>query len=136
MKWGLRVFGIFDLLTFLIFIPSKINYLFATFNFPFPMSAKIDALWQILVLFLFLATAYFFWFKPKSGLLFSFLLIPFRVAFIYFSLDFLSFLAYGFGFEQLISGVRFQVSWVYVLFYAEAARYIYSFYAYYKLHQS
>ncbi len=132
MKWGLRIFGILDLLTFLIYIPSKFNYLLATFNFPFSMSAKIDALWQIVVLLLFVATACFFWIKPNLGLLFSFILIPFRIVSIYYSLDFLSFLAYRVGFSELISSSIFQLDWLYVLFCGEAVRYVYSFYAYYK----
>lgn len=133
MKWGLRLFGIFDLLTFLIYLPSKFNYLLATFNLPFSMSAKTDALWQIVVLLLFLATAYLLWIKPKLGLLFSFLLIPFRIIFIYYSLDFLSFLSYEFGLVNYFSATISRFNWVYLLFLGEALRYVYSFYGYYKV---
>ncbi len=133
MKWGLRSFGILDLLTFLIFIPSKINYLSSTFQFAFSMNAKVDAIWQVIVLFLFLSTAILLWVKPIIGLFFSFVLVPFRVVFAYLSLEVLSFAAYKFGFGVFISSSFSQINWFYILFTFEALRYLYSFYAYYKL---
>lgn len=133
MKWGLRIFGILDLLTFLIFIPSKINHLLSTFQFPFSLSAKVSAFWEISALFFFLTTALYLWFKPKLGLLFTFFLIPFRVVFSYYSFDFLSYLAYNLGFSTLVSSANFQYNWFYCLLTFEAFRYLYSFYLYYKL---
>lgn len=130
MKFGLRVLGILDLLTFLIFISAKTSHLLATFQFPFPMSAKVVALWEIIVLFFFLKTAILLWIKPKSGLFFSFLLIPFRIVFIYYSFDFLSYLSHYFNISTFGD---FQNNWFYTLFFLESLRYMFSFYVYYKL---
>lgn len=67
-----------------------------------------------------------------KGLLFTFFLIPFRVVFIYYSFDFLSYLAYYLGFSALVSSSSFQYNWFYCLLIFEAFRYLYSFYLYYK----
>ncbi len=130
MKWGLRFFGLSDALTFLIFIPSKLDFLLSTFKFPFSVATKVEAIWEILVVLFFLLTAVLLLLKPKKGLFCSFIIIPFRIVFLYFSLDFLSFAAYNLGFENLISSANFQHHWFYVLIFFEILRYSISFYWY------
>ncbi|MBK0382484.1 hypothetical protein I5M32_05870 [Pedobacter sp. SD-b] len=133
MKWGLKLFGILDAITFLIFICPKFNYLISTFKFPFATAIKVAALWENLILLLFLITACFLFLKPKTGLIFSFILIPFKIAFSYYSFDFLSYLAYYMGFQPPVNNHTFQYNWYYFLLITEALRYLYSLYAYYKL---
>jgi hypothetical protein len=133
MKWGLKLFSILDCLTFLIFFSSKFNYLLSTFKFSFSIADNILAVWEIIVLLIFLLSSYLLWFKPKSGLFCSFILIPFRIVFLYFSFDFLSYLAYYLGFKDLVSTTVFQDKWFFILLALEALRYIYSIYAYYKI---
>jgi hypothetical protein len=133
MKWGLKLFCILDCLTFLIFISPKLNYLFSTFKFSFSIADNMLAIWEIVVLLLFLLSGYLLWFKPKSGLFCSFILIPFRFVFLYFSFDFLSYLTYYLGFKDLVSTVVFQDKWYFVLLALETLRYLYSIYIYYKI---
>lgn len=128
MKWGLRFFGLLDVLTFLIFIPSKFYFLLSTFKFPFSIATKVEAFWEVLVLLFFLLTAILLSFKPKKGLLCSFIIIPFRIVFLYFSFDFLSFSLYHLGFQNWISSAVFQHYWIYVLMIFEVLRYGISFY--------
>jgi hypothetical protein len=130
MKWGLRIFGFLDLLTFLIFIFPKTNYLLSTFELPFSIAQKFGAIWEIIVLLFFLLTAFFLFKKPKAGLIFSFIIVPFRISYIYFSLDILSYIAYYLGFSELISASYFQNYWFYVLIIFEVLRYILSLYWY------
>ncbi|MEO5911439.1 MAG: hypothetical protein ABIP95_11155 [Pelobium sp.] len=130
MKWGLRFFGLLDLLTFLIFIPSKFYFLISTFEFPFSAATKVGAIWELMVLLFFLLTGTLLFLKPKTGLLFSFILVPFRIVFLYFSFDFLSFLLYHLGFKNLVSSAGFQHYWFYVLMVFEMLRYGLSFYWY------
>ena len=133
MKWGLRFFGLLDVLTFLIFIPSIFYFFLSTFKFPFSIATKVEAVWELLVLFFFLITAIFLFLKPKSGLLFSFIIIPLRIIFLYFSFDFLSYLTFYFNFENLVSSATFQHYWFYVLIFSESLRYVISFYWYSNL---
>jgi len=133
MKWGLRIFGLLDAITFLIFISAKINFLLNTFNLSYSLSDKIGAIWEVLILLLFIITGILLLFKPQLGLSFSFLLIPFRIIFLYFSLDFLSFATYYLGYTEFISTAIFNQSWFYVLLTTEILRYTFSFYWYYKL---
>jgi hypothetical protein len=133
MKWRLRIIGILDAITFFIFISAKANYLFATFSLSYALNNQIGAIWDILVLFLFLITAILLWFKPTKGLFLSFLLIPLRIVFLYFSLDFLSYLAYNLGYVEFISTGIFQQNWFYFLLLGEGIRYIFSFYWYYQI---
>jgi len=127
------MFAILDCFTFLIFILPKFYYLLGTYNFSFSISVKISAIWEILILLFFLLTSYFLWFKPKSGLICSFILIPFRVVFLYFSFDFLSYLSYYLGFKHFVSTAMFKYYWFYILLILEGLRYLDSVYTYYKL---
>ncbi len=133
MKWGLRFFGLLDALTFLIFIPSKFNFLLSTYKIHFSIAFKVHAIWELLVLLFFLTTAILLILKPKTGLFYSFIILPFRIVFLYFSFDFLSYLAYHFGLENLVSSTSFQNYWFYVLIFSEIIRYAISFYWYSNL---
>jgi hypothetical protein len=134
MKWGLRFLGCCDILTFLLFINPKSQFLLQTFEYQnFSMAQKAFALWEVLVLLFFLLSGLLLILNKKSGLLTSFLIIPFRVVFLYFSIDFLSFSAYYFGFKNLVSSATFQHYWFYVLIFFEVLRYSVSFYWYNNL---
>ncbi|MBD3748847.1 MAG: hypothetical protein IE931_05080 [Sphingobacteriales bacterium] len=134
MKWILRFFGCCDVLTFFIFITPKFQYLQQNLSYSyFSMGQKAAALWEVLVLFLFLLSGILLLLKKKSGLTISFILIPFRVTFLYFSFDFISYLLYHFGFQNLVSTSQFQNQWFFILLGAEVLRYAYSFFAYYHL---
>lgn len=134
MKWILRFFGCCDLFIFFIFITPKFQYLQQNLSYSyFSMAQKAAALWEVLVLLLFLISGILLLFEQKQGLISSFVLIPFRVTFLYFSFDFISFLLYNFGFQNLVSTNQFQNQWFFILLGAEVLRYAYSFFAYYRL---
>lgn len=133
MKWRLRVIGLLDAITFLIFLYPKTNYLLTTFRLSFALNTQIGAIWDLLILFLFLITAILLWYKPTKGLFLSFLLIPFRIVFLYFSLDFLTYLAYYLGYIEFISTAIFQQKWFYFLLIGDGVRYLFSFYWYYQI---
>lgn len=134
MKWVLRFFGCCDVFTFLIFISPKFQYLQQNLAYQyFSMAQKASALWEVLVLFLFLIAGVLLLFQKKSGLITSFILIPFRVTFLYFSFDFMSYLLYHIGFQNLVSTSQFQNRRFFILLGAEVLRYAYSFFAYYRL---
>ncbi|OAQ38125.1 hypothetical protein A5893_15080 [Pedobacter psychrophilus] len=133
MNGRLKLFAILDCITFLIFLSPRFNYILSTYDFSFSIADKVSAIWQILILFFFLFTSYSLWFKAKLGLICSFILIPFRVVFLYFSFDFLSYLAYYLGFKDFVSTAIFQHYWFYILLILEGLRYLDSVYAYYKL---
>lgn len=137
MKWGLRLLGVFDILTFLLFIKPKLLFLSASFSFlPFSILQKTNALFEVILLLLFLASGILLFLQKKSGLIFSFILIPFRFSFLYFSLDFLSHLAYFLSANQWIAPISFPSYWFYMLLLAEITRYALSVYWYYKLTKS
>ncbi|MBC7655405.1 MAG: hypothetical protein H7098_13145 [Oligoflexus sp.] len=133
MNGRLKLFAILDCVTFLIFISPKYHYLLSTFNFSFSIADKTLAIWDILILFFFLLTAYLLWFKPKLGLICSFILVLFRIVFLYFSFDFLSYVAYYLGFKDFISTAMFQHYWFFILLILEGLRYLGSVYDYYRL---
>jgi hypothetical protein len=133
MKFRLRIIGLLDAITFLIFISAKANYLSTAFSLSYALNNQIGAIWEFLVLFLFLISAILLWFKPIQGLYLSFLLIPFRIVFLYFSLDFLSYAAYYLGYVTYISTAIFQKQWFYFLLLSEGIRYVFSFYWYYQI---
>jgi hypothetical protein len=137
MKWGLRLLGVFDILTFLLFIKPKLLFLSASFSFlPFSILQKTNALFEVILLLLFLTSGILLFLQKKSGLIFSFILIPFRFSFLYFSLDFLSHLAYFLSANQWIAPISFPPYWFYMLLLAEITRYALSVYWYYKLTKS
>lgn len=134
MKWVLRFFGCCDIFTFFIFISPKFQYLQQNLTYSyFSMAQKTAALWEVFVLLLFLLSGILLFLPRKSGLITSFILIPFRVTFLYFSFDFISYLMYHLGFQNLVSTSQFQNQWFFILIVAEVLRYTYSFFAYYKL---
>ncbi|MBU0695149.1 MAG: hypothetical protein KKE39_01295 [Bacteroidetes bacterium] len=134
MKWGLRFLGCCDILTFFIFIIPKTQFFIQTFEYQnFSMAQKASALWEVLVLLFFLSSGTLLILNKKSGLLFSFILIPFRVAFLYFSFDFISYLLYHLGYQTLVSSAPFQSYWFWFLLITEVLRYTYSLFVYYRL---
>ena len=137
MKWGLRLLGALDILTFLLFIKSKLSFLSTTFNFlQFSILQKTNALFEVILLILFLTSGILLFQQKKLGLILSFVLIPFRFSFLYFSLDFLSHLAYFLSSNQWIAPISFPSYWFYVLLFTEIIRYALSVYWYYKLTKS
>ena len=135
MKWGMRILGCLDLITFLIFIYPKFLFLISTFTIAFSISQKAGAIGEILVLFLFALSGYLIFTLKKSGFIISFTLIPFRFVYGYFSFDFLSYLAYHSDFKNEISTASFQNNWFYFLLISEIVRYSISAYWYNKLNQ-
>jgi hypothetical protein len=133
MKWGMRFLGCLDLITFLIFISPKLQYLISTYNLPFSILQKTSALIEVLILFLFLFASYFLWKNKTLGLTISFLLIPFRLIYLYFSFDFISYLAYYLGLNEIVSSAYFQYYWFYILLVLEIIRFTISVYWYKKL---
>ncbi len=129
----LRIFGLLDILIFLLFIPSKAAFLIDTFSLPFSAEQKVGAIWQVLVLFFFLFTGILLFQQKKSGFILSFISILFRFTFLYFSFDFLSYLAYHLGFDLLVANASFQDGWFYLLIVMEVSRYVYSFYAFQQI---
>ena len=135
MKWGMRILGCLDLFTFLIFIYPKFLFLISTFTIGFSIPQKAGAIGEILVLLLFALSGYLIITLKKSGFIISFVLIPFRFVYGYFSFDFLSYLAYYFGFKNDISTASFQNNWFYFLLISEIVKYSISAYWYNKLNQ-
>lgn len=135
MKWGMRILGFLDLFTFLIFIYPKSLFLFSAFSNGFYIPQRAGALGEIIILFLFALSGYLIFKQNKSGFIISFVLIPFRFGYGYFSFDFLSYLAYYFGFQSDVSSSSFQNNWFYFLLISEVARYSVSVYLYNKLNQ-
>jgi len=135
MKWGMRILGCLDLITFLIFIYPKFLFLISTFTINFSIPQKAGAIGEILVLLLFALSGYLIFKLKKSGFIISFILIPFRFVYGYFSFDFLSYLAYCSGFKNEISTDVFQNNWFYFLLVSEVMRYCLSAYWYSKLNQ-
>lgn len=137
MKWGLRLLGALDILTFLLFIKSKFLFLYTTFNYlQFSSLQKTNALFEVILLLLFLISGILWFQQKKSGIILSFILIPFRFSFLYFSFDFLSHLAYFLSVNQWIAPITFPSYWFYILLLAEIIRYALSVYWYYKLTKS
>ena len=135
MKWGMRILGCFDLITFLIFIYPKFLFLVCTFTIGFSVPQKAGVISEILILLLFALSGYLIFTLKKSGFIISFILIPFRFVYGYFSFDFLSYLAYHFDFKNEISTATFQNNWFYFLLISEIMRYTISAYWYNKLNQ-
>lgn len=136
MKRGLRLFGCFDSITFLLFIKAKILYLTTTYSqIQFFIPQKAGAILESIILSSFLFSGILLFQQKKSGLIFSFIQIPFRFIYLYFSFDFLSYLAYYLGFELEVSTTNFQNVWFYFLLIAEIMRYSFSTYWYNKLNQ-
>lgn len=135
MKWGMRILGFLDLFTFLIFIYPKSLFLISAFSSGFSIPQKAGALVEIIILLLFALSGYLIFKQNKSGFIISFVLIPFRFGYGYFSFDFLSYLAYYLGFQSDVSSASFQNNWFYLLLISELARYSVSVYWYNKLNQ-
>lgn len=135
MKWGMRSLGYLDLITFFIFIYPKSLFLISAFSSGFSTPQKVSALAEIIILFFFVLLGYLFFKQQKSGLVLSFVLIPFRFIYSYFSFDFLSYLVYYLGFQNNISTASFQNSWFYFLLISEVVRYSVSVFWYNKLNQ-
>ena len=135
MKWGMRILGCLDLITFLIFVHPKFIFLISTFTIGFSIPQKVVAIGEILVLFLFALSGYLIFTLKKSGFIISFTLIPFRFIYGYFSFDFLSYLAFHSDFKSEISTAGFQNNWFYFLLISEIVRYSISAYWYNKLNQ-
>lgn len=135
MKWGMRVLGCLDLFTFLIFIYPKSLYLISTFTNSFSIPQKASALSEVMILCFFALSGYLIFWQKQTGLLISFVQIPFRFIYLYFSFDFLSYLAYYLGLQNHISTPAFQNNWFYFLMVAEVLRYSVSAYWYNKLNQ-
>ena len=135
MKWGMRILGCLDLITFLIFVHPKFIFLISTFTIGFSIPQKVVAIGELIVLFLFALSGYLIFNLKKSGFIISFILIPFRFVYGYFSFDFLSYLAYCFGFINEISTAGFQNNWFYFLLISEIVRYSISAFWYNKLNQ-
>ena len=134
MKWGLRLFGCFDIITFLLFAKAKTLYLTTAFSqLQFFIPQKASAIWELLVLLSFLFSGILLFQQKKSGLILSFIQIPIRFIYLYFTLDFLSYLAYQLGFNYEISTASFQNLWFYVLLISEVLRYLLSAMWYQKL---
>ena len=131
----MRILGCLDLFTFLIFIYPKFLFLISTFTINFSIPQKAGAIGEILVLLLFALSGYLIFKLKKSGFIISFILIPFRFVYGYFSFDFLSYLAYCSGFKNEISTVGFLNNWIYFLLVSEVMRYCLSAYWYSKLNQ-
>jgi hypothetical protein len=132
MKWGMRVLGCLDLFTFLIFIYPKSIFLISTFTNSFSIPQKASALSEVMILCFFALSGYLIFWQKQTGLLISFVQIPFRFIYLYFSFDFLSYLAYYLGFQNHISTETFQNNWFYFLMVAEVFRYAVSAYWYNK----
>ena len=135
MKWGMRILGCLDLITFLIFVHPKFLFLISTFTIGFSIPQKAGAIGEMIVLFLFALSGYLIFNLKKSGFIISFILIPFRFVYGYFSFDFLSYLAYHSDFKNEISTAVFQNNWFYFLLISEIVRYSISAYWYNKLNQ-
>ncbi|TKB99233.1 hypothetical protein [Pedobacter cryophilus] len=136
MKWGLRLFGCFDIITFLLFVKAKTLYLLTAFGeMQFYIPQKAIAIWEIIVLLSFLLSGILLFQQKKSGLIFSCIQIPFRFIYLYFSVDVFSYLAYYLGFKFEISTANFQNNWFYLLLLLEVMRYSLSAYWYNKLNQ-
>ncbi len=134
MKWGLRFLGILDVITFLIFIKPKLFFLSETFNSTsFSILQKTNSLFDFLLLLMFLMSGILLLQQKSLGLILSFFLIPFRFSFLYFSLDFISHLAYLENYNQFIYSFFYQNYWFYFLLLTEIIRYSFSVYWYYKL---
>jgi hypothetical protein len=134
MKWGLRILGCFDIITFLLFINNKFLFFLETFGeLQFSMLQKINSIIEILVLLCFLITGVLLLIQKRSGLIFSFILIPLRFIFLYFTLDIISYLAYSFGLSKIISTAYFQSNWLLCLLFTEIMRTTFSTYWYFKL---
>ena len=131
----MRILGLCDLITFLIFIYPKSLFLTSTFTKAFSIPQKTSALGEVIILFLFALSGYLMFRQKQSGLVISFILIPLRFVYGYFTLDFLSYLAYYLGFQVYISSGSFQSNWFYFLIALEVLRYSVSAYWYSKLNQ-
>ena len=135
MKWGMRILGCLDLITFLIFIYPKFLFLISTFTIGFSILQKAGVISEILILLLFDLSGYLIFTLKKSGFIISFILIPFRFTYSYFSFDFFSYLAYHSDFKNEISTAGFQNNWFYFLLFSEVLRYSISAYWFNKLNQ-
>lgn len=133
MKWGMRILGCLDLFTFLIFIYPKSLYLISTLTKSFSIPQKASALGELIVLCVFTLSGYLIFKQSQKGLMISFIQIPFRFVYFYFSFDFLSYLAYYVGLQNYVSTAVFQNTWFYFLLISEVFRYSISAYWYKKL---
>lgn len=131
----MRILGCLDLFTFLIFIYPKFLFVISTFTIGFSIPQKTGSIGEILILFLFALSGYLIFNLKKSGFIISFILIPFRFTYSYFSFDFLSYLAYCSGFRNEISTAGFQNNWFYFLLVSEIMRYCLSAYWFNRLNQ-
>lgn len=129
----MRILGCLDLFTFLIFIYPKSLYLISTLTKSFSIPQKASALGELIVLCVFTLSGYLIFKQSQKGLMISFIQIPFRFVYFYFSFDFLSYLAYYVGLQNYVSTAVFQNTWFYFLLISEVFRYSISAYWYKKL---